>query len=256
MCIRDSSRSQQSAQLKDYSQLQKGTIGKLFTMFHNSQQQYFRYEMGALRNLVKGRGSVAHNMKILAVTHFLLPMMFQYIASLFTDDDEETENKKMIRAGILGSWNGLLIAGDMIEFGLEKMFGEKWGYDATPLTSPIKNIGYGINYLMKKDNIGQIKTENLLKSVDKFAHAGGQLLGYPYRPVKKLISGKKAPESETKETRSFFRKYRKEHKDLRKEARVNEYSNAKYERKYDKIEKEYSKKLEKLNKKYNTSYKL
>jgi hypothetical protein len=250
------SRSQQSAQLKDYSQLQKGTIGKLFTMFHNSQQQYFRYEMGALRNLVKGRGSVAHNMKILAVTHFLLPMMFQYIASLFTDDDEETENKKMIRAGILGSWNGLLIAGDMIEFGLEKMFGEKWGYDATPLTSPIKNIGYGINYLMKKDNIGQIKTENLLKSVDKFAHAGGQLLGYPYRPVKKLISGKKAPESETKETRSFFRKYRKEHKDLRKEARVNEYSNAKFERKREKIDKEYSKKLDKLNKKYNTSYKL
>jgi hypothetical protein len=188
---RVASRSQQSASLKDTSELQKGSLGKLFTMFHNSQQQYFRYEIAALRNLKKGRGSIGHNLKILGITHFLLPMLFQYIANQFTDDDDDTEDKRMLRAAILGSWNGLLIAGDIVEYGLEKLMGEWWGYSPSPLIGSVENAGTGIAKVYK--GIDQLDTDTFIKGVDMVAHAASQtVLGIPYRPGKKLY--KKATE--------------------------------------------------------------
>jgi hypothetical protein len=188
---RVASRSQQSASLKDTSELQKGSLGKLFTMFHNSQQQYFRYEIAALRNLKKGRGSVGQNLKILAITHFLLPMFFQYIANQFTDDDDEKEDKRMLRAAIMGSWNGLLIAGDMVEYGLEKLMGEWWGYSPSPLIGSVENMGTGIAKVYK--GVDQLDTDAFIKGVDMMALSLSQtVLGVPLRPGKKLY--KKATE--------------------------------------------------------------
>ena len=181
------SRTQQSASLKDLSQIQKTSIGKLATMFHNSQQQYFRYEMAALRNLSKRRGSVRHNLRIFFVTHFLLPVLFQALSNLFTDEDEETETKRLIRAGILGSWNGLLIVGDIVEFFLEKAMGEWWDYSPSPVISSIQNAGLAAAYFAK--GIKDVDTEIFMKGVDKLAHASSQTItGLPYRPAKRIIN--------------------------------------------------------------------
>ena len=180
------SRSQQSAALKDTSELQKGSMGKLFTMFHNSQQQYFRYEIQAIRNLAKGRGSAAHNMKIIAVTHFLLPMMFQLVSNWFTDDDEKTENKRLLRSAILGSFNGLLIAGDIIESGIEKLTGEYWNYEPSPVFGAVDKSLTGLYNIGK--GIKDMDSEAFVKGADMLAHAANQtLIGLPYRPTKKII---------------------------------------------------------------------
>jgi len=182
---RIASRSQQSAKLKDTSQLQKGSLGKLFTMFHNSQQQYFRYEMAALRNLSKGRGNVLHNLKIIGITHFLLPILFQLVSNWFTDADEDKEKKRLLRAAILGSWNGLLIAGDIMEYGLEKLFGERWGYTPSPIFGSVENMGYGMARIAK--GITETDQDALIKGVDNILHALSQtVLGVPYRPSKKI----------------------------------------------------------------------
>jgi hypothetical protein len=221
---RVASRSQQSAKLKDTSQLQKGSLGKLFTMFHNSQQQYFRYEIAALRNLSKGRGNTAHNLKILAVTHFLLPILFQLVSNWFTDEDEKTEKKRLIRAAILGSWNGLLIAGDIMEYGLEKLFGEKWGYTPSPVFGSVENMGYGLAMIAK--GIKDVDSEVFIKGVDNLAHAISQtVLGAPYRPAKKLIK-------EVRETIDPDLKLESDYKKSVKESlnEVKEFNKAKKEK--------------------------
>jgi hypothetical protein len=216
------SRSQQSARLVDTSELQKGSWGKLFTMFKNSQQQYFRYESAAIRNLIKGRGSKLNNIKIIALYHVLLPVAFQAIANAFTDDDDEKEKKRLLRAGILGSFNGILIASDIIEYVLEKAMGEKWSYSATPLEGAVNNIGYGTYNI--STGLKDLDREKIMKGVEQLGYGINNMsIGLPYRPTKKLIQKvKDAKEPErvrAEEAEDEFKKLKKKNMDWRSQAK-------------------------------------
>jgi hypothetical protein len=104
-------RSQQAGNIEDLPSLMRGNSwAKLFTMFQTAPNSYFRIEASAIRNLVRGRGNTAENLKRLAVSHFVLPMLFQFVANGFRwkDDDQ-------FRAALLGSLNGLLIVGNWLE---------------------------------------------------------------------------------------------------------------------------------------------
>ena len=199
------SRSQQSGANKDTSRIQANQIGKFFTMFRNSQQQYGRWEYAGWRNLMKGRGKIRNNIKIIALFHLVLPVVFQLVTNAITDPDDETKKKRLMRAGVLGSANGLLIAGDIVEFLLNNFIGDNFQYQATPIESSIVKAGYG-SYNIGKAVSGHPILEivqSLLgmaagaKDFDKkkfysgIEHLGygvnNLMLGLPYRPTKKIV---------------------------------------------------------------------
>jgi len=216
------SRSQQSSRLVDTSELQKGSFGKLFTMFKNSQQQYFRYENAAIRNLLKGRGSKAKNIKIIALYHVLLPVIFQAVANFFTDDDPEKERKRLLRAGILGSFNGMLILSDIVEFLLEKAMGERWSYSATPIEGAVNNLGYGAYNIYS--GIKDMDREKVQKGLKQLGYGLNNMrIGLPYRPTKKIIEqikDLKEPERvEAEKVMEDFNKLKKKNKDWEKTAK-------------------------------------
>jgi len=229
------SRSQQSSRLVDTGELQKGSWGKLFTMFKNSQQQYFRYESAAIRNLLKGRGSKAKNIKTIALYHVLLPVTFQAIANAFSDDDKEIERKRLLRAGIMGSFNGILIASDIIEFILEKAMGERWSYSASPLEGSVNNIGLGTYNITA--GIKDMDREKVMKGVEQLAYGiNNMTVGLPYRPTKKIvgqIKDKLEPERVlSEEAVERFKKLEKINREWRKKANKLD-DPAQEEEKYD-----------------------
>ena len=172
--------------LKDVSQIQKGSWNKVLTMFKSSPIQQFRYENAAFRNIKNRRGSAVNNAKIIAVYHFIIPMMFQFISNLFTDDDDDKERNRIIRAGLLGSVNSLLIAGDIVEMALEKIMGETWGdFTASPIEGSIEKIGLGLYNI--STGLKDLDKAKVIKGVDQFLYGVNNVsVGLPYRPGKKL----------------------------------------------------------------------
>jgi len=105
-------RTQQSSDLSQLSDWQRGNeFQKMFTMFTTSQNQYFRREVGAIRNLISGKITLGSFAKKIAIYHFLLPTFFQFVANAGNWDEEEQK-----RAAILGSLNGIFILGDMLDW--------------------------------------------------------------------------------------------------------------------------------------------
>lgn len=184
---RSVSRTQQSGALKDVSQIQKGSWNKVLTMFKSSPIQQFRYENAAFRNLINGRGSVAQNAKIIALYHIIMPVMFQLISNLFTDDDDDKERNRLLRAGVLGSFNSLMVVGDIIESVLERIMGESWGdYSATPLEGSITKGLQGVGNISA--GVKDLDKEKILKGVDQLIYGINNIgVGLPYRPVKKIL---------------------------------------------------------------------
>jgi len=92
------SATQQSADLSQLSVWQRGnTFQKMFTMFTSSQNQYFRKEYSAIRNLVAGKISAKKAAKTILIYHFILPMFFQWVS-----DFGKWNKDEQLRAAIPG----------------------------------------------------------------------------------------------------------------------------------------------------------
>ena len=122
----DTKNTQQSSDLqdKDYYQTADPVV-RAFNMFLTTPKQYLRKEFGAIRNLYRklaawdrkaGQGTVVQNVRQLAMYHFVMPLFFQFVAMGFPDlgDLEDEEKEDLLRAGILGNFNALFIAGDVL----------------------------------------------------------------------------------------------------------------------------------------------
>ena len=122
----DTKNTQQSSDLqdKDYYQTADPVV-RAFNMFLTTPKQYLRKEFGAIRNLYRklaawdrkaGQGTVSENIRQLAMYHFVMPLFFQFVAMGFPDlgDLEDEEKEDLLRAGILGNFNALFIAGDVL----------------------------------------------------------------------------------------------------------------------------------------------
>jgi hypothetical protein len=221
-------RTQQSSDVSDTSRFQETSVGKVFMMFKNAQQQYFRYEMAAINNLIKGRGNTIENAKIIFITHIVLPVVFQMVANWFTDDDDETENKRLLRAALVGPLDGLMIAGDILGFGLEKIMGERWSYTASPMLDVMQDLGNSITQIVKYINepYPEKQAEELQKALDfAIKFTSSTITGIPYEPVKKLYNkatGEEARKNKEEDAREIISKADEYLKFIRESAKRND----------------------------------
>lgn len=177
-------RAQQAGNVEDLGSIQRmGSWARLFTMFMTAPNQYFRSSYGALRNLKAGRGSKVSNLKRFAIAHWVLPMMFQFAASGF-----RWENEKQIRAFLVGSLNGLLILGDLIETMVDAAsIGNYFAPDAVPLVSAGKTTASGIAK-MHKTIVEGFTTEEVLLAIHDIASGVSKVAGIPYDPLYRISS--------------------------------------------------------------------
>ena len=112
------SETQQSADISRLSNFQMGgSIQKLFTLFMSSQEDTYKKKLILLglylEKMVSLKIILKRFQKTLFIYHTVLPVLFQYVANLGGWDDDDKQD--YLRAGLLGSINGLFIASDFID---------------------------------------------------------------------------------------------------------------------------------------------
>lgn len=159
-----SKRAQQAGGIADLSMFQQGgTFARLMTMFKTAPNQYFRLWGGSIRALAYGRGNKEKALRTFALTQFALPMFFQAAANGFNIYGEDAEldstfdylnpknlSKEQKRAAALGVFNGVFIAGDIIDNLSRHIYlGQSFDYGTTPLQSTVKEMKRVVDFAEK-----------------------------------------------------------------------------------------------------------
>ena len=179
-------RSQQSGEIEDLGEMQRGgSWATLWTLFKTAPKSYYSSTSGALRNLYYGRGSKSKLFKRLLVAHFVLPVLFQYASDGF-----QANWKKLLRAAILGSFNGIFILGDVLEIAAKELFQEKtWEYEGNPIESIAKETINATKQISKTINREEITIEDFYETINAISIAVGSYTGIPYFPLYRVVSG-------------------------------------------------------------------
>lgn len=183
---------QQSADISQLSAWQRGGgFAKLFTMFTSAQNQYFRRELSAWRNaladpkaFIKGEGRISRGdfVKKVAIYHFILPMMFQWISDFGEWDEDEQK-----RAATLGSLNGIFILGDILDSAIRIFLNATADADLPTFTNsagntPVFDIKDDILKGLGKLTTDDISAEEFLDGVKDLSEGVvGPLTGIPFK---------------------------------------------------------------------------
>ncbi len=179
---------QQSGDMSDKSMVQgMGSFADLFTMFHSSQNQYFRKELMVAKNSLSERGSGKQHLKTIAIYHFVLPQLFQLVVNRFQWDKDE-----QARAAILGSLNGIFIVTDMLESAIRAARGMHVWDPSTPIDM-VATEGAKVMTLLHKlmTDKDEITTKDVLTATRAAGSLTGVATGVPVKQGIDMIAGVK-----------------------------------------------------------------
>ena len=174
-----SSETQQSSDISQLSEIQLGgSVAELFTMFMSAPRQYLAKEVNAVRSIFQEGGTSSQNIKKVAKTlviyHLILPMIFQFISNFGGWDEED--RKEYLRAGILGSLNGLFIFGEIISailgVAINTIFNDTAKMKVFDPKLPILTIGDDVIKAVKDLDVEDIGMEDVLKALADLSRAG------------------------------------------------------------------------------------
>jgi hypothetical protein len=174
---------QQSSDLSQLSVWQRGSsFLKIATMFMSAPNQYFRREAAAIRNLFSGRISKIQAAKTIAIYHFILPMLFQFVASGFKWKPED-----QLRAAIMGSLNGVFILKDILDSVIRAFQKDKGFGFAMPLWTSVDDF----NRSLRKIDWEDISLIDVIDASKELAKAGGLVSGYGVKQMINFYEGAK-----------------------------------------------------------------
>lgn len=182
------SKTQQSGDLSQQSSWQRGGgVLRLLTMFQSAQNQYFREEVGAIRNLLAGRMGAKEAGKKIFIYHVLLPQLAQLLANLGRWDDEAQRDH--LRALIFGSLNGMFVLNDIMLAVSRMVMGDSRFGDEAVRIAPLSTLK-GISRAWKELDHDEILFEDVLDaSRELSSRTLGPALGLPIQQLFNYYDG-------------------------------------------------------------------
>jgi len=182
---------QQSSDLSQLSLFQRGgSFAKLFTMFMSSQRQYLNKEVNAVKSLFREEGASMKNIKrvarIMFIYHVLLPVAFQFIANLGRWDEEA--RKDYLRAGLLGSINGLFIFGQVADGIIRAALGMKVWDISLPIQDQLRKVQNFVIKATTQVDWTDITAEDMEDALGALVEASS-VLGLPSKQVAGMVDG-------------------------------------------------------------------
>ena len=173
------SSTQQSRDIDQQSELQRGgALARTMTMFMSAPNAYLRAEMRAIRQIRRKEITKEEFYKKIAIYHFILPSLFQFVSDGF-----EWEGDHQLRVGLLGSFNGVFVLGDLAANALASLTGEYFWGDRS-IVSSLEEIEKGIVSAIKSSDM-----EDLLESLQEIAEGVGTFTGKPVKQVFNAATG-------------------------------------------------------------------
>ncbi len=166
-------RTQNTSSIETLSSIQRGgSWQKLFTMFQNQQNKYFRIIADNMRNLQYGRGNPLKHVFNIALAWAVLPAIFQLVADGF-----KFKKDRQLRAVGLGPLNNLLIFGQITQTLADWAMGEDFDYQGSPVFGIMRDLQNGISNT--RQFFDKMKTDDLVQAMEYYAKAAGELTGLP-----------------------------------------------------------------------------
>ena len=152
-----------------------GSLLKLFTMFQNQPNKYFRLIADNARNFRAGRGSRAKAASNIVLAWAILPMIFQFIG-----DGGKWIKKHQMRALLLGAANDILVVGSMIRSMYGWLIEEAYDLQESPIFGTLREVEFCLAKVAKYlDPDRDITPEDVQKFCEHFAKGVGQVVGLP-----------------------------------------------------------------------------
>ena len=173
-------RTQNTSQLFSLSTIQHGgSWARLFTMFQDQPNKYFRLIDANARNLINGREGKAKAITSIFILWVVIPSLFQFMSDAF-----KWRPERQARAVILGPINDLLIFGQMAQSAVGWLAGENYPYEPSPVLQIADDIKSAISKAQKLIRDGQdpfkdIKVDDLIDMVEFLAKGAGMASGVP-----------------------------------------------------------------------------
>lgn len=170
---------QQSRDPDQLSLVQAGNpFMRTFTMFLSAPASYMRAEIRAIRHWKRNQISNKEFLKKIALYHFIIPSLFQYVANGFDWDEDE-----QLRAAIVGNLNGVFILGDILTSAVGSMFGKRYFPNEPNFAAWIRETSNGVADLIKDG----VDTEDLLDALSDIASGIGKASGLPVDFIKGIV---------------------------------------------------------------------
>ena len=178
-------RTQQSGSIEQLSSVQRGgSWAKLFTMFKSAPAQYFRKELGAVKNILLGKGSKTQALKTIAIYHIVLPCLFQFVANGFRWDEEDME-----RAALLGPLNGIPLMGDALDGVIRVALGQRTYDLANPVSGVAKDAFRAVDAIHDMVSEEGINNEDMSRAIKGILAVAGALRGAPLESGYSMAEG-------------------------------------------------------------------
>ncbi len=193
---KDTKNTQQSSDIQNKDLYQTGDgYMRVLNMFMTTPKQYNRKVIRSLRNLsriiksggTEGKGTLISNARTILTYHFVMPMFFQWVSLGFPlgSDWDEEDTDDMMRAAIIGNFNSLFIAGDVIGMIADWAQGKPYAFNmpAIPALDMPKNVA------LYMDKAAKAKTpETKEKWTRKAINEGLAMFGIPASNIQKIFN--------------------------------------------------------------------
>ena len=185
---RQTAKTQQSTDPDQMSWVQKhNPLYRGMTMFMSAPIAQFRGEVRAFRRLIKGEGSARQALKGIMIYHFILPGLYQAIASGVVAG--EWDKRDQIRAAIFGNLNSLALFGELMNNVIRRYMGKRSrDVDVLKWTGPLLDFVDGVGELGALFGDDGDFDEIVEAILDMGKHSGA-LHGLPGPQIKNIQKG-------------------------------------------------------------------
>jgi len=180
-------KTQQSSDPDQTTQLQRSTapaILRILGQFMSSANAVTRAELEAIHEFRKGRLGTGEFAKRILIHHLIIPNLIMFLTNGLSWDDED-----QLFASILGSFNGLLILGDVIEYAVASAMDMDQPFEPDG-RHPLE-LANGLIEAITGD-WDDVSFEDIIegsKTIERLLKFGGDLTGIPSNTLFNMLRG-------------------------------------------------------------------
>jgi len=155
-------------------------LARSVTMLMADTNQLYRREMRAVLDGVRGKISPAQAAKRIALYHFAIPMLYQFVADFFEWDPDN-----QLRAALWGSLNGAFIVYDIVDGLIRKLQGLHTFERTNPAVQWSSDMSQGFAKMAK--NGFDPGDDEVIEGLWKVLQGGGELTGVPIGRIPQVM---------------------------------------------------------------------